>query len=224
MLVPLFVLAVGALLAGMVFKDFFFGDHYEAFWKGALFTGAENHILERIAPCSAVGRVVAVRGHAAGPLPPGYFYIRSPETAGSKLARGIRPSTSSCSTSGISTSSTISSSSALRSGSAASCGSRVMAVIDGSAPTALPRGCRTSPAGLWLQTGYVYHYAFVMLIGIAALVTWMMLGSALMTGWYLLSRHLPAAGRCVLFLLPDRMMTRSAGATSVRSRAWNDRR
>ncbi len=29
-----------------------------------------------------------------------------------------------------------------------------------------------------LQTGYLYHYAFVMLIGIAALVTWMMLGSA----------------------------------------------
>ena len=23
-----------------------------------------------------------------------------------------------------------------------------------------------------LQTGYVYHYAFVMLIGVAALVTW----------------------------------------------------
>jgi NADH-quinone oxidoreductase subunit L len=30
-----------------------------------------------------------------------------------------------------------------------------------------------------LQSGYLYHYAFAMLIGIAALVTWMMLGSAL---------------------------------------------
>ena len=29
-----------------------------------------------------------------------------------------------------------------------------------------------------LQTGYLYHYAFAMLIGVAALVTWMMLGSA----------------------------------------------
>ena len=28
-----------------------------------------------------------------------------------------------------------------------------------------------------LQTGYLYHYAFAMLIGVAALVTWMMLGS-----------------------------------------------
>ena len=29
-----------------------------------------------------------------------------------------------------------------------------------------------------VQTGYLYHYAFVMLIGIAGLVTWMMLGSS----------------------------------------------
>ena len=30
-----------------------------------------------------------------------------------------------------------------------------------------------------LQTGYLYHYAFAMLLGIAALVTWMMLGSSI---------------------------------------------
>ena len=29
-----------------------------------------------------------------------------------------------------------------------------------------------------LQSGYLYHYAFAMLIGVAALVTWMMLGGA----------------------------------------------
>jgi NADH-quinone oxidoreductase subunit L len=46
MLVPLFMLAVGALLAGVVFKDYFFGDHYEAFWGTSLFTGAENKIVE----------------------------------------------------------------------------------------------------------------------------------------------------------------------------------
>ena len=27
-----------------------------------------------------------------------------------------------------------------------------------------------------LQSGYLYHYAFAMLIGVAALVTWMMFG------------------------------------------------
>ena len=29
-----------------------------------------------------------------------------------------------------------------------------------------------------LQSGYLYHYAFAMLIGVAALVTWMMVGGA----------------------------------------------
>ncbi len=29
-----------------------------------------------------------------------------------------------------------------------------------------------------LQSGYLYHYAFAMLIGVAGLVTWMMLGSS----------------------------------------------
>ena len=51
-----------------------------------------------------------------------------------------------------------------------------------------------------LQTGYLYHYAFAMLIGIAALVTWMMLGSSLlMTDWPILSTvtFLPLVGvRC----------------------------
>ena len=26
----------------------------------------------------------------------------------------------------------------------------------------------------WLQSGYVYHYAFAMLIGVVALITWYM--------------------------------------------------
>ena len=49
-----------------------------------------------------------------------------------------------------------------------------------------------------LQTGYLYHYAFVMLIGVAALVTWYFMLAVevgAMASWPLLSaRHLPAAG------------------------------
>ena len=33
MLVPLFVLAVGALFAGVVFHDYFIGEGYAEFWK-----------------------------------------------------------------------------------------------------------------------------------------------------------------------------------------------
>ncbi|WP_204270987.1 hypothetical protein, partial [Escherichia coli] len=46
MLVPLFILAIGALFAGVIFREYFFGHEYAEFWKGALFTGKENEILE----------------------------------------------------------------------------------------------------------------------------------------------------------------------------------
>src|SRR3712207_23906 len=46
MLLPLFVLAAGAVPAGFVFHDAFLGEGYQEFWKGALFTGPNNHILE----------------------------------------------------------------------------------------------------------------------------------------------------------------------------------
>ena len=47
------------------------------------------------------------------------------------------------------------------------------ALIDGSGPTASPRRRATWRAGpSRLQTGYLYHYAFAMLIGVAGLVTW----------------------------------------------------
>jgi NADH-quinone oxidoreductase subunit L len=52
-------------------------------------------------------------------------------------------------------------------------------VIDGLGPNGVAaRVVDTTQQVVRLQTGYLYHYAFVMLIGIAALVTWMMLGSS----------------------------------------------
>ena len=45
MLVPLYVLAAGALFAGVLFSGFFIGDGYSEFWKGALFTAEGNNII-----------------------------------------------------------------------------------------------------------------------------------------------------------------------------------
>ncbi len=53
MLIPLYILAIGALFAGLVFHDVFLGhetggDHetwYNHFWRDALFAGPDNHIL-----------------------------------------------------------------------------------------------------------------------------------------------------------------------------------
>lgn len=45
MLIPLLVLAAGAVLAGALFAPFFVGEHEHAFWHGAIFNGEHNHIL-----------------------------------------------------------------------------------------------------------------------------------------------------------------------------------
>ena len=80
----------------------------------------------------------------------------------------------SCSTSGTSTSSTTSCSCARPSGSAASCGRRGDGwLIDGFGPDGVSaRVVDVTNRVVRLQTGYLYHYAFAMLIGVAALVTW----------------------------------------------------
>ena len=45
MLVPLIILAIGSVAAGFAFKDFFIGEGYAAFWRKSLFTGPDNDIL-----------------------------------------------------------------------------------------------------------------------------------------------------------------------------------
>jgi NADH-quinone oxidoreductase subunit L len=50
------------------------------------------------------------------------------------------------------------------------------AIIDGAGPDGLAAGSRQLAAGISrIETGYLYHYAFAMLIGVAAFVTWYML-------------------------------------------------
>ena len=54
-----------------------------------------------------------------------------------------------------------------------------------------------------LQTGYLYHYAFAMMIGVAAFITWFMFaGVALMTSWPILSvvTFLPIVGALFIAL------------------------
>ncbi|MDN3567709.1 NADH-quinone oxidoreductase subunit L [Paeniroseomonas aquatica] len=45
MLIPLLLLAVGAVLTGAIFAPFFIGEHEHEFWNGAIFNGAHNHIM-----------------------------------------------------------------------------------------------------------------------------------------------------------------------------------
>ncbi len=177
MLVPLFVLAAGALFAGILFEGAFIGEGYEEFWLASLFTGAGNEILHDIHDVPfAIAFLPAVM-MAIGFAIAWLFYIRSPELP-HRLAerhRGlytfllnkwyfdelydflfVRP--------------------------AKALGRFLWKtgdgkVIDGLGPDGVSaRVLDVTNRVVRLQTGYLYHYAFAMLIGVAALVTWTMLG------------------------------------------------
>ncbi|EEH14360.1 MULTISPECIES: NADH-quinone oxidoreductase subunit L [Brucella] len=179
MLVPLLILGIGAILAGVLFKELFFGHEYVEFWKGSLFTSTANQLLEehhhvplwvKLSPFVAmvIGFVVAW-----------IFYIRAPEMPKAPAARHrglyqfllnkwyfdelydflfVRPA-------------------------------RWLGrlfwkggdgwLIDGFGPNGVSaRVLDVTNRVVKMQSGYLYHYAFAMLIGVAALVTWMMLGSS----------------------------------------------
>jgi NADH-quinone oxidoreductase subunit L len=179
MLVPLFVLAVGALFAGLIFKEDFFGHHYAEFWGAALFTLPDNVIVDEFHHVPLWVKLSPFVAMLLGLVTAWFFYIRSPETP-KRLAEDhgilyrfllnkwyfdelydfifVRP--------------------------AKWLGSFLWKqgdgrVIDGYGPNGIAARVQDITGRVVrLQTGYLYHYAFVMLIGIAALVTWMMLGSA----------------------------------------------
>ena len=176
MLLPLFILAVGALFAGIIFHGAFIGEGYAEFWKASLFTLPDNHILHEIHETPLWVELSPFIAMVIGLLVAWKFYIRSPQIPVDLAAqhRGlyafllnkwyfdelydflfVRP--------------------AKRLG-------RFLwktgdgAVIDGLGPDGISaRVVDVTNRVVKLQTGYLYHYAFAMLIGVAALVTWMML-------------------------------------------------
>ena len=179
MLVPLYVLAAGALFAGLIFHGYFFGEAYTEFWKGALFTLPENEILEHYHHVPAWVKLSPFVAMLIGLVTAWYFYIRSPETP-KRLAQDHR---------GLYQfllnkwyfdelydvmfvrSSKWLGTFLWKKGD--------QATIDGFGPNGVAARVQDITGRVVkLQTGYLYHYAFVMLIGVAALVTWMMLGSA----------------------------------------------
>ncbi|KAB2699090.1 NADH-quinone oxidoreductase subunit L [Brucella haematophila] len=179
MLVPLLILAVGAILAGVVFKEFFFGNDYAEFWKGALFTLPTNEVLEHYHHVPTWVKLSPFTAMIVGFIVAWIFYIRSPETpkALAERHRGlyqfllnkwyfdelydflfVRP---------------------------AKWLGRLFWkggdgwLIDGFGPDGISaRVLDVTNRVVKMQSGYLYHYAFAMLIGVAALVTWMMLGSS----------------------------------------------
>ncbi|WP_409362031.1 NADH-quinone oxidoreductase subunit L [Bartonella heixiaziensis] len=177
MLLPLFILSIGAIFSGVVFQPYFFGDLYDAFWKGALFTNSHNHILHDAHNVFNWVKWSPFIAMVLGFMLAYLFYISIPSLP-KKLARFmprlyqflyqkwyfdqlyhflfVRSS--------------------LR------IGSFLWKVGDGKIIDGLgPNGIAARVVDITnrvvrMQTGYLYHYAFAMLIGIASLITWMMIG------------------------------------------------
>ncbi len=179
MLVPLFILAAGALFAGVIFHEYFIGEYYDEFWKAALYLLPDNHILHEFHEVPMWVKLAPFVAMLLGLLGAWYMYIRSPETPVALAAQNrglyafllnkwyfdelydflfVRP--------------------------AKRLGAFLWKDVDGRVIDGLgPDGIAARVQGVTarvvkLQSGYLYHYAFAMLIGVAALITWMMLRSS----------------------------------------------
>ncbi len=177
MLVPLIVLAIGALGAGLLFERYFIGEAHEAFWLESIYRGAENHIMHAMHSVPSWAALLPTVMMALGFLLSWYFYIARPDLP-AELARTqaplykfllnkwyfdelydwifVRP---------------------------AFWLGRVLwkqgdgRIIDGIGPDGVSARVLDVTRGVVrLQSGYLYHYAFAMLLGVAALATYFILG------------------------------------------------
>jgi len=179
MLIPLYVLAAGAIVAGFVFQHWFMGEGQAEFWGAALYRSADNHILEHMEEVPLLVKWAATIAMLLGLGVAYLFYIRQPELPGEVAAVNqplykfllnkwyfdelydrvfVRP--------------------AYWIGRLFWKGGDGM-VIDGLGPDGVSaRVVDVTRGVVRLQTGYLYHYAFVMLIGVAALVSWFSFGGS----------------------------------------------
>jgi NADH-quinone oxidoreductase subunit L len=174
MLVPLVVLAIGALVAGFIFAPYFVGHHQELFWGSSI---ARNDIVEKIHEVPGWVKFTPFDAMIAGFALAFLFYIRNTSLPAKLAAMHqpvyqfllnkwyfdeiydflfVRP---------------------------AFWLGRLFwkqgdgATIDGLGPNGI--AARISDGSgliVRLQTGYVYHYAFAMLIGVAAIISWISFG------------------------------------------------
>jgi NADH-quinone oxidoreductase subunit L len=177
MLIPLAVLAVGATIAGIAFRHWFIGSGHEGFWKEALFTSKSNTIMEDMENVPWLVSLLPTLMMLGGFAVAYYMYIAD-KTAPARLAKVnpllynfllnkwyfdelydflfVRP--------------------ALWLGRVFWKGGDGF-IIDGMGPDGVSaRVLDVTRNVVRLQTGYVYHYAFAMLLGVAALATWYLFG------------------------------------------------
>jgi len=178
MLVPLFVLGIGAIIAGFSFKEYFIGHDYVAFWGKALKNDGHQaghimHALHEVPEWVGWAPFIAM----AGGFVLAYVYYMLAPGLPAATARAFRPLYLFFLNKWyfdelydrIFVRPAMAIGRFLWKGGD---GAVIDGTIDGTAATVT----RVTDRVMKLQTGYVYHYAFAMLIGLAAIITWFMLG------------------------------------------------
>ncbi len=174
MMIPLYVLGAGAVLAGMLWYGDFVGHHAEEFFGAAVGIGPENHVLHAVHEVPTWVKLAPFFAMLIGLGIAYWFYIAQPELPGELAERHsglyrfllnkwyfdevydflfVRP--------------------AMRLGRflwKKGDGATVDGIIDGIAMGIVPWLTRLAGRA---QSGYIYTYAFAMLIGIALIVTWL---------------------------------------------------
>jgi NADH-quinone oxidoreductase subunit L len=173
MLIPLYVLAVGALAAGFVAYPWFVGGDWEHFWATSIAVKATEEILHHMHAVPTWSSLLPLVMGLAGIALSYVYYLVRPDLPGKTIATFnglyqlfynkwyfdeiydaifVRP--------------------ALAIG-------RMFwkkgdgALIDGLGPDGIAARSRDMAAALSrFQSGYLYHYAFAMLVGVAAAVTY----------------------------------------------------
>ena len=173
MLIPLAILSVGALFAGLVFKGVFIGEGFEEFWKGAIFLGSENQVLNEMHHVSfwvaatptiamIIGTAVAIYFYLINPLAPRRLARRNDWLYRFLLNKWYFDELYDV----------------LFVRSTKWLGRFLWKkgdgwLIDGFGPDGVSaRVLDVTQRVVKLQSGYLYHYAFAMLIGVAALITY----------------------------------------------------
>jgi NADH-quinone oxidoreductase subunit L len=171
MRLPLILLSIGAIAAGFAFNEKFVGAEQHEFWRGAIFTAAGNHVLAaEHAPAWVVWSPLVVS--VIGLLAAAYVYLVR-EGLGARLAAQGGPLyTFFYNKWYFDELYDLTFVRAARFLGDLFWKGGDQKIIDGLGPDGVSAVTYSVGRGTGrLQTGYVYHYAFVMLLGVAGLLS-----------------------------------------------------
>ncbi len=173
MLIPLGVLAAGALFAGLLFSHNFIGEGAGEFWKGALFLEPGNEALEAREAVPGFTKQLPTLLMVFGFFVAAIFYLLAPSIP-ARLAQALKPVYEFLLNKWYFDElyDLIFVRPAFWLGRLFWKGGDG-AIIDRLGPDGVAaRVVDVTGRVVKLQSGYIYHYAFAMLVGLAAVITW----------------------------------------------------